>query len=229
MLAKLLESKAERQRSFLGAMVSVVAHTAVISIAVLATAQARLDEPTAVEIVRWIDPPAAGPPVAAARADQADRPARAALPDLSFLERINIATPSVDPAPEVIPLNSFPLSGGAVISGLTSDHGVGVATTEPLSAHQVDRQASLRPGTPPPRYPDPLRIAGVEGQVVAVFTVNERGRAELGSLRFTRSDNALFEAAVREALATLQFTPAEVGGRKVRQLVQMPFVFRLSR
>jgi protein TonB len=229
MLAKLLESKAERQRSFWGAMVSVVAHTAVISIAVLATAQAGLDEPKHPEIVRWIDPPAAGPPVTPARAEPAARRARAAFPDLSFLERINITTPLVDPAPGSMPLNSVPLSGGAVISGLASDHGAGDATAEPLSADQVDRQASLRPGTPPPRYPDPLRIAGVEGQVVAVFIVNERGRAELGSLRFTRSDNALFEAAVRDALANLRFVPAEVGGRKVRQLVQMPFVFRLSR
>jgi protein TonB len=64
---------------------------------------------------------------------------------------------------------------------------------------------------------------------VALFVVNERGRAELESLRFTRSDHSLFEAAVKDALAALRFVAAEVGGRKVRQLVQMPFVFRLSR
>jgi protein TonB len=104
-----------------------------------------------------------------------------------------------------------------------------VASTDALMADQVDRQVHLVDGSPAPRYPNALRVAGVEGQVVAVFVVNERGRAELGSLRFTSSDNALFEAAVRDALATLVFAPAEVGGRKVRQLVQMPFVFRLSR
>jgi protein TonB len=34
---------------------------------------------------------------------------------------------------------------------------------------------------------------------------------------------------VRVALRRMRFIPAEVGGAKVRQLVQMPFVFTLSR
>jgi protein TonB len=34
---------------------------------------------------------------------------------------------------------------------------------------------------------------------------------------------------VRVALRRMRFIPAEVGGVKVRQLVQMPFVFTLSR
>jgi len=85
------------------------------------------------------------------------------------------------------------------------------------------------PGTPPPRYPEVLRSSGVEGQVVAVFVVNEMGRAEADSIRFSRSDNRLFEDAVKESLRRMRFVPAEIGGRKVRQLVQMPFVFTLAR
>jgi protein TonB len=34
---------------------------------------------------------------------------------------------------------------------------------------------------------------------------------------------------VRRALARMRFVPAEAGGRKVSQLVEMPFVFTLSR
>jgi outer membrane biosynthesis protein TonB len=44
-----------------------------------------------------------------------------------------------------------------------------------------------------------------------------------------QSDNDLFADAVRAALGRLRFTPAEVGGKKVSQLVQMPFVFTLNR
>jgi periplasmic protein TonB len=44
-----------------------------------------------------------------------------------------------------------------------------------------------------------------------------------------RSDNRLFEDAVKEALRRMRFISAEAGGRKVRQLVQMPFVFTLAR
>jgi protein TonB len=74
-----------------------------------------------------------------------------------------------------------------------------------------------------------LRAAGVEGRVVARFVVNEGGSVEDGSVRFVQSDNHLFDEAVRTALRRMRFTPAEIGGRKVRQLVEMPFVFALSR
>jgi protein TonB len=74
-----------------------------------------------------------------------------------------------------------------------------------------------------------LRSSGVEGKVIAQFVVDEQGRAEEGSLRFVSSDNRLFEDAVRVALVRMRFIAAEIGGVKVRQLVQMPFVFTLSR
>jgi protein TonB len=64
---------------------------------------------------------------------------------------------------------------------------------------------------------------------MATFVVDVSGRAEDTTVRFAQSDNVLFEDAVRNALRRMRFIPAEVGGRKVRQLVQMPFVFTLSR
>jgi protein TonB len=65
--------------------------------------------------------------------------------------------------------------------------------------------------------------------VIALFVVSEAGRVEPATVRFTLSDNPLFEDAVKSALERMRFVPAEVGGRKVRQLVQMPFVFTLTR
>jgi protein TonB len=88
---------------------------------------------------------------------------------------------------------------------------------------------SLISGSAAPRYPESLRIAGVEGKVVAQFVVDFEGRVEDGTVRIVRSDNSLFDEAVRAALTRMRFTPAEIAGRKVRQLVQMPFVFALSR
>ncbi|HEX9129121.1 MAG TPA: energy transducer TonB [Gemmatimonadaceae bacterium] len=99
----------------------------------------------------------------------------------------------------------------------------------PFRADQVEKQVGLIPGSAPPRYPEVLRSSGVEGRVIAQFVVDEMGRAEGGSLRFVRSDNQLFEDAVRVAFVRMRFIPAEIGGMKVRQLVQMPFVFTLSR
>jgi protein TonB len=65
--------------------------------------------------------------------------------------------------------------------------------------------------------------------VIALFVVSEAGRVEPATVSFALSDNPLFEEAVKSALEGMRFVPAEVGGRKVRQLVQMPFVFTLSR
>jgi len=98
-----------------------------------------------------------------------------------------------------------------------------------LSAEQVEKQVAVIAGNAPPRYPEALRQAGVEGRVIAEFVVNELGRTEEASIRFVQSDNHLFEDAVRLALRRMRFIPAEVGGRKVRQLVEMPFVFTLAR
>ena len=42
-------------------------------------------------------------------------------------------------------------------------------------------------------------------------------------------DHPLFTDAVQKALGWMRFLPAESGGRKVRQLVQMPFEFRIDR
>ena len=97
-----------------------------------------------------------------------------------------------------------------------------------FQADQVEKQVAFVRGVSP-RYPEALRSSGVEGQVVALFVVNEKGLAEADSVRFLRSDNALFEVEVRRALPRMRFTPAEIGGRKVRQLVQMPFVFTIGR
>ena len=44
-----------------------------------------------------------------------------------------------------------------------------------------------------------------------------------------KSSNDLFTSAVKKVLPRMQFYAAEVGGHKVRQLVQMPFGFKVPR
>ncbi|HEU4748165.1 MAG TPA: energy transducer TonB, partial [Gemmatimonadaceae bacterium] len=129
-----------------------------------------------------------------------------------------------------VPAASPPAHGDSEgeTSSSSSSAGAAVDPSQPFSAEHVERQAYLAEGGVAPRYPHSLRAAGIEGQVTALFVVSEAGRVEPGTLRFTRSDNPLFEAAVKDALERMRFIPAEVGGRKVRQLVQMPFVFRLA-
>ena len=94
---------------------------------------------------------------------------------------------------------------------------------------QVEKPVATAAGSASPRYPDILRSAGVEGEVLAQFVVDTMGRVEIPSFKVLRKSHDLFEAAVKSALPNMRFLPAEVGGRKVRQLVQQPFVFALQK
>jgi TonB family protein len=94
---------------------------------------------------------------------------------------------------------------------------------------QVEDPVTLAAGSRVPRYPDILRQAGVEGEVLAQFVVDTTGLANVASFKTLRSTHDLFAQAVRAALPEMRFTPALVGGRKVKQLVQMPFTFAVNR
>ncbi len=94
---------------------------------------------------------------------------------------------------------------------------------------QVEKQVQVVRGSPSPRYPDMLRKAEVEGQVLAQFIVDTLGHPDTTTFKVLKSDHELFTEAVRTSLPTMEFTVAEIGGKRVRQLVQMPFQFSLSK
>lgn len=104
-----------------------------------------------------------------------------------------------------------------------------VDANQPLYEYQVEQLARQIPGTGNIRYPDQLRAANVEGEVLAQFIVGVDGKAEPGTFKVLKSDHDLFTRSVAAALTAMQFQPAEVGGKKVRQYVQQPFTFSLSK
>jgi TonB family protein len=95
--------------------------------------------------------------------------------------------------------------------------------------YQVEKQVSPRPGNPAPRYPDAMRKANVEGEVLVQFVVDETGTADLTTFRTLKSTNDLFTNTVRQYVPAMKFYAAEVGGRPVKQVVQMPFQFSLTK
>jgi TonB family protein len=98
----------------------------------------------------------------------------------------------------------------------------------PYFEFQVDKPVTLLPGSGGIEYPARLRAANVQGEVLAQFVIDADGRYVPGTFRVLKSDDALLSAAVRDAIPGLRFRPAELGGRKVSQLVQQPFTFSLS-
>jgi TonB family protein len=95
--------------------------------------------------------------------------------------------------------------------------------------YQVEQPASPLPSNTPPRYPTELRRANVEGEVMAQFIVNEDGLADSTTFQVVRATNEEFARTVRASVSSFRFSPALVGGHPVKQLVQMPFTFDLSK
>jgi TonB family protein len=98
-----------------------------------------------------------------------------------------------------------------------------------LAGTVPDSPAAPKRGNATPRYPEPLRVAGVEGEVIAQFVVDEQGRADLGSFTVLRSTDRLFASAVRDAVAQAQFYSAKLNGQPIKQIVQVPVRFNVVR
>ncbi|MEP6765389.1 MAG: TonB family protein, partial [Gemmatimonadaceae bacterium] len=98
-----------------------------------------------------------------------------------------------------------------------------------LDAPQVDKAVVALTGFRLPKYPEAMRMAGVQETVVATFVVDTLGRIEPGSISIPTDAHSAFANAVRDALAGAKFKPAESGGQLVRQRVSQPFVFSLDR
>ena len=99
----------------------------------------------------------------------------------------------------------------------------------PYFEFQVERQVRQLPGSGNLRYPADMRRANQEGEVLAQFVVRETGAVDITTFKALKSTDPAFTAAVANALPTMRFDAAEIGGRKVPQLVQQPFTFSLSR
>jgi len=99
----------------------------------------------------------------------------------------------------------------------------------PYFEFQVEKPVRLASGSPNPAYPAELKAAKVSGVVLAQFVVDTLGRAEVSTFKVLKSDHQLFTEAVKNTLPDLRFIPAEVGGRKVKQLVQQPFTFATNK
>jgi protein TonB len=176
MLTRLLESRANHERSLSGAVASVAAHTGLIGFAIYATAHGRIDQPSA-QMVRpvYFVPSRVAP----WSKPSPGTPSSVGKPRLVFVNpTVSIALPSVDIPLMTTGAGDFPGDpiAGSALSGAVSTAPDGTYAT--FRADQVEKQVSLIPGSASPTYPEALRTAGREGKVVAQFVVDEDGRVE---------------------------------------------------
>lgn len=97
-----------------------------------------------------------------------------------------------------------------------------------FSQLEVDSIVARYPGSAAPAYPIEMLKQGVQGSVTTQYVVDTSGFADTTSLRILRTTHAEFSDAVRAALPYMRFSPAKVGARKVRQLVEQEFSFKIE-
>jgi protein TonB len=240
-MLQLPESSRRSRRSTRGLVTSVVLHAVVIGVAAFGTARAT-DAPAEVpdeRVVFRAPPPAPAPPTPRAPAPPASAPARTSAPTTPSVPVPPMPTPVevpdliAPPGPATLPPDFFERRalGGPPADGVPGGRpgGTGIAPADGIwSSNLVEREV-VPLGGAAPRYPETLRGAGVEGEVIAEFVVDTTGRVEPATVTFAQRAHPLFEQAVRQALRGMRFRPAEAGGRTVRQLVRQPFVFALQR
>jgi len=238
MFNNLLESKAKKQRSTGGTVFSVILHTGIIAAAVYATAHATIEnEKPKEEKVEFVEmkkdeppPPKNEPPPPPPPDVAVAPPPPKGFQVLTAPVEIPDIIPQVDLSKKVTDEADFSGKGVAGGTGKGKEGGTGpVVSDQPYFEFQVEKPVVPAPGNTGPRYPEMLKSANVEGTVLAQFVVDTTGRVEPNSFKVLKSDHDLFTQAVRSALTNMKFLPAEVGGRKVKQLVQQPFQFQLSK
>lgn len=233
MLGVLLESRAAPQRRRGGTALSAAVHLAIGAAVVTGTARARPvapDRPRAVTL--RFDRPVVRTPVA--RTSPA-AVMRTAAPSQFTIRHIVVPTLVPTTLPP-IDLTTAAAGSDSIVLGGSSAAGRGLGSlfdaapsTDDASSWRGNEVLMHVLSSAAPRYPEALRAASVEGRVVVRFTVDSTGRIDMRSVEVLSSTHDLFSRAVRDALPGFRFRPAQVGGRRVSALAEMPFEFAIRR
>jgi protein TonB len=236
MFDQLIETKAAKQKRSGGTVISIVLHAVLIAAAVVLTKKTAdaLEKPKEEKVVLQETKKEPEPEKPKEQPKQVQQVAQVAPP-----KGFQVLTPPIT-IPDVIPdvdlsrkaTDEADFSGKGVQGGVAKgvEGGTGpVISDQPYFDFQVEKAAAAIPGSGAPAYPEMLKSSGVEGEALVQFIVDTTGRAELGSFKVLRASHDAFGQAVKAALPRMRFLPAEIGGRKVRMLVQQPFAFALNK
>ena len=235
MFRQLLESAPKRQRTRSAAVLSLTFHAALVGSAIAATAMDPRVDPATLDPIRDIFfVPAQRAPTTPARPAPPTPAPSAPSPVPPIIAPVDVPE-ALPPVPEpgtspMDPWTTLPTVPGT--PGGTGDSANPSGTPgdgSPMWAEDLAQPARPLGTMRTPRYPDPLRTSRLEGIVIVTYVVDTLGRVEPASFKAREATHPLFEQAVRTAVMQQRFRAAEWNGRRVRQLVEQQFVFRLSR
>lgn len=235
MFENLIETKPKKPKTGKQLLLSVVVHIVAIGAAVYGTLEAKeaIEKPKA-EKVEFVEMKKEEPPPPENKPEPPPEVVAAPPPPKGFQVltapiKIPDVLPEIDLTKKVTDEADFTGKGvaGGIAKGVVG--GTAPVADQTYFEFQVEKQVAQIPGSINLRYPDMLRSANVEGEVLAQFVVDTTGRVEANSIKILKSSHDLFTNAVQQALRAARYYPAEIGGRKVKQLVQQPFNFTLTR
>jgi len=232
MFGTLLESRARRRRRPGGAAVSVAVHVAIIGAITATAAHGRIaprQKPEYIALVNFKKPTAPPPIDRTAVRDPMPGPVIVAPVTIRHIDPPATVPPSLPPIDASFGSGADSIViGGGPSSGLTRGIVGGEERNSPTEWVGADLQTRIL-ASGKPRYPESLRQAAVDGRVLIRFVVDTTGRIDMSSVAVLASTHELFTRAVREALPTFRFKPAELGGQRVRALAEMPFEFQITK
>jgi protein TonB len=233
MFNQLLESKAKKQKMAGGTTFSIVLHTVLIGAAVYATARAGVkDEKAKAEKIQFVEmkkePPKVPDKPPPPKEVVVKPPPPKGFQVLRAPVKIDIKIPEIDLSKAITNENDF--SGKGVKGGTGNGVVGGIANTnQTYFEFQVEKPAESMPDNPKPKYPSVLESSGIAGEVQAQFVVKSDGKADMDTFKTLKSTNELFTQSVKNVLPRMRFSPAQIGGKPVNQLVQQAFQFAVPR
>ena len=233
MFNQLLESRAKKQKMAGGTTFSIVLHTVLIGAAVYATARAGVkDEKAKAEKIQFVEmkkePPKVPDKPPPPKEVVVKPPPPKGFQVLRAPVKIDIKIPEIDLSKSITNENDF--SGKGVKGGTGNGVVGGIANTnQTYFEFQVEKPAESMPDNPKPKYPSVLESSGIAGEVQAQFVVRSDGKADMDTFKVLKSTNELFTQSVKNVLPRMRFSPAQIGGKPVNQLVQQAFQFAVPR
>lgn len=152
---------------------------------------------------------------------------RCSLPVAVFAVALSAVAAACVPLPEEYPLPA----DRSLVHGpdSTLSHGVVLASGDSAYWDYQVTQPALPLAVIKPEYTEGTRSREAEGKVIARFAVDSLGIPMMATFTIVSSPDYALSAAVHDAVAKSRFRPAELHGRPVAQVVEMPFNFTITK
>jgi len=218
-----VESYARTTRVSSSALVSIVAHAVLIGAAAAATRRPPALAADWIENRAYYLPP---PNHAASQEESREALEYIALAPEGFGAGATSSLASSDQPIIAEPSASLGDIGRDLTSSIEAPKLAG--TDSIFTQLEVDSTVSRFPGSAAPLYPVAMLNQGLQGSVLTQYVVDTTGYADTSSLKIVRATHAAFADAVRAALPYMRFFPAKIGPKRVRQLVEQEFSFKID-